>query len=287
MSVPRCPRSPSHSVLAVVVGLRQPGADRLERVRGRVDTGRRRFQPRARPPARAPRRRSVRARPRARRRTCPRSAAPGPTGVAMPTAPRRERRGRPRRRDLRRRRARRQRQLLSTTFEAFDTRTGTWTTLPPLPEPRDHFGLAALDGRIYLTGGSIFFTSAIRSGALGLRPEDRHVGRPRSDAGSALAARLGRARRAGSMWSAAWSGDGDSRSMWAYDPATNDVGDGPRPPADGARAPVGRGGRRSPHRDRRSEGVEPAGGRGIRPGHERLGDAAAACRRRAAAWRPA
>ena len=34
-------------------------------------------------------------------------------------------------------------------FEAFDTRTGTWTTLPNLPEPRDHMGLTVADGQIY------------------------------------------------------------------------------------------------------------------------------------------
>src|SRR6476661_3823527 len=37
------------------------------------------------------------------------------------------------------------------TFESYDPRSDTWTALPRLPAPRDHFGLAALDGRIYLT----------------------------------------------------------------------------------------------------------------------------------------
>jgi N-acetylneuraminic acid mutarotase len=52
-----------------------------------------------------------------------------------------------------------------TTLEAYDPATDVWTTLAPLPAPRDHLGLAALDGRIYLTGGGEFFKPA-PSGAL-------------------------------------------------------------------------------------------------------------------------
>jgi non-specific serine/threonine protein kinase len=50
------------------------------------------------------------------------------------------------------------------TFESFDPATGTWTTLPKLPEPRDHMGLAVADGQVYLSGGGLFFTPAVRSG---------------------------------------------------------------------------------------------------------------------------
>jgi len=38
-------------------------------------------------------------------------------------------------------------------FEVYDPATDTWTKLPDLPEPRHHAGLAALDGKLYLTGG--------------------------------------------------------------------------------------------------------------------------------------
>ena len=49
-----------------------------------------------------------------------------------------------------------------TTFEAFDQATNTWTTLAPLPEGRDHVGLAALGGKIYLSGGAIFVRPEVR-----------------------------------------------------------------------------------------------------------------------------
>lgn len=38
-------------------------------------------------------------------------------------------------------------------MEAFDPATGAWRTLPPLPEPVHHAGVAAADGRVYVTGG--------------------------------------------------------------------------------------------------------------------------------------
>jgi non-specific serine/threonine protein kinase len=59
-------------------------------------------------------------------------------------------------------------------FEAYDTRTDTWTTLPPLPEPRDHMGLVAVVGQIYLTGGGVFYQPAARSGLWRYDPKARH-----------------------------------------------------------------------------------------------------------------
>jgi len=49
-------------------------------------------------------------------------------------------------------------------FEAFDTRTGAWTSLPKLPEPRDHMGLTVAGGRIYLSGGGQFAVPELYSG---------------------------------------------------------------------------------------------------------------------------
>ena len=43
------------------------------------------------------------------------------------------------------------------TFETFDPRDGRWTELAPLPEPHDHIGIAALGGKVYVTGGGDFF----------------------------------------------------------------------------------------------------------------------------------
>jgi N-acetylneuraminic acid mutarotase len=40
-------------------------------------------------------------------------------------------------------------------FVAYDPASDSWTQLAPLPEPRHHAGLAALDGRLYLTGGGV------------------------------------------------------------------------------------------------------------------------------------
>jgi N-acetylneuraminic acid mutarotase len=42
----------------------------------------------------------------------------------------------------------------SRAFEAFDPATSTWAKLAPLPEARDHAGLTAIGGRLYLTGGN-------------------------------------------------------------------------------------------------------------------------------------
>src|SRR5690242_3117927 len=43
----------------------------------------------------------------------------------------------------------------SDSFVALDLATGTWQTLAPLPQPRDHGALVALDGWLYLIGGGI------------------------------------------------------------------------------------------------------------------------------------
>ena len=37
--------------------------------------------------------------------------------------------------------------------EAYDTRTGTWQSLSPMPTPRHGIGAATVDGRIYIPGG--------------------------------------------------------------------------------------------------------------------------------------
>lgn len=42
----------------------------------------------------------------------------------------------------------------SAAFEAFDPTTGSWATLAPLPEARDHAGLTAIGDLLYLTGGN-------------------------------------------------------------------------------------------------------------------------------------
>ncbi|WNG36954.1 kelch repeat-containing protein [Archangium violaceum] len=39
------------------------------------------------------------------------------------------------------------------TFSSYDVATGTWETLPDLPEPRDHVGGAVVDGTFYVLGG--------------------------------------------------------------------------------------------------------------------------------------
>lgn len=35
----------------------------------------------------------------------------------------------------------------------YDPASGQWTELPPLPTPRDHLGVAALEGKVYAVGG--------------------------------------------------------------------------------------------------------------------------------------
>lgn len=48
------------------------------------------------------------------------------------------------------------RALSNTTFQSYDPKTGTWRELAPMPEPRDHVGIAAIGRTIYATGGAIF-----------------------------------------------------------------------------------------------------------------------------------
>jgi N-acetylneuraminic acid mutarotase len=39
------------------------------------------------------------------------------------------------------------------TFEVYDPAADGWRSLPPLPEPRHHVGVAAVEGRVIVTGG--------------------------------------------------------------------------------------------------------------------------------------
>jgi N-acetylneuraminic acid mutarotase len=41
------------------------------------------------------------------------------------------------------------------TMEMFDTETGKWSTLQPMPTPRNHHSIAYLDGKIYAMGGRV------------------------------------------------------------------------------------------------------------------------------------
>lgn len=107
------------------------------------------------------------------------------------------------------------------TFEAFDTATETWSTLPPLPEPRDHFGLAELDGKLYLSGGSIFFSAAVREGLWVYDPAAASwtalapMPGPRSQHGMAVAD--------GKLYVVGGVGRGATeRAVWAYDPASGE-----------------------------------------------------------------
>lgn len=107
------------------------------------------------------------------------------------------------------------------TFEAFDSATGAWFTLPDLPERRDHFGLAVLDGKLYLSGGSIFFSAAIRAGLWVFDPATNAWGAlapmPAPRAQHGMAAVNGKLYVAGGVVSGP-----DPRALWAYDPATGE-----------------------------------------------------------------
>jgi hypothetical protein len=48
--------------------------------------------------------------------------------------------------------------------EIFDTATGAWSAGPVLPQSRDTFGAAALDGRIYVIGGRNSENAWVNSG---------------------------------------------------------------------------------------------------------------------------
>jgi N-acetylneuraminic acid mutarotase len=90
-----------------------------------------------------------------------------------------------------------------------------------LPEPRDHFGLAALDGRIYLTGGGEFFVPATRSGTWSYDPASGHwaalAPMPTRRSQHASVALGGKIYVVGGVLDGA-----DPRELWAYDPRTGD-----------------------------------------------------------------
>jgi N-acetylneuraminic acid mutarotase len=41
------------------------------------------------------------------------------------------------------------------TLEVFDTETNKWSTLAPMPTPRNHHSMAAVDGKLYAIGGRV------------------------------------------------------------------------------------------------------------------------------------
>ena len=43
----------------------------------------------------------------------------------------------------------------SSALDAYDPATDTWTSLPPMPTPREGAGVAAVNGRIYVAGGNV------------------------------------------------------------------------------------------------------------------------------------
>ena len=123
-----------------------------------------------------------------------------------------------------------------------------------------------------------------RERALVLRPGCREVGRARADARRALATRDGRCRRQALRHR--------RRRPRARPPVALGLRPGDRQwrqghprHADRARAPVGRRGRRQALRDRRAEGLELRGERGLRPSDERLDDVSPTLPTRAAGWR--
>lgn len=105
------------------------------------------------------------------------------------------------------------------TFLAFDTRTAAWAALPDLPEGRDHIGLTAVDGRIYVTGGGLFAAPAVRSGLWRYDPPERRwtalAPMPAARWQHAAVALDGRIYVVGGVVK-----DRDSREVWAYDIAS-------------------------------------------------------------------
>ena len=41
------------------------------------------------------------------------------------------------------------------TTEEYDPATDTWRTRSPMPTPRDHIAISAMDGKIYVIGGRL------------------------------------------------------------------------------------------------------------------------------------
>jgi N-acetylneuraminic acid mutarotase len=108
------------------------------------------------------------------------------------------------------------------TFQSYDPTTDTWTSLPPLPEPRDHMGLAVVDDKIYLTGGGIFFQPKVSSGTWAFDPATSRwtalAPMPKGRWQHASAVVEGRIYLVGGVI----EGNSNNRETWMFDPATGD-----------------------------------------------------------------
>jgi N-acetylneuraminic acid mutarotase len=106
---------------------------------------------------------------------------------------------------------------IARSMLAYDTRLRRWRTLPG-PTPREHLGVVALGGRLYVVGGRVAgrTTAIVESWSPVARRWRRVAPLPEPRGGTAAGIADGRIVSAGAESSA-----GTSDAAYAYDPAAN------------------------------------------------------------------
>ena len=106
---------------------------------------------------------------------------------------------------------------LSRRSFSYDLRTGRWSAFPGVPQPREHLGAAALDGRVYVLGGRTAAERFRRADGwdVRLRRWVRLPDMPTARGGTSATARAGTVVSIGGESSA-----GTNREVESFDPET-------------------------------------------------------------------
>jgi N-acetylneuraminic acid mutarotase len=111
----------------------------------------------------------------------------------------------------------------TNVFQVYDPVASTWTNLPPMPERLHHFGIAALNGKIYVTGGYTGDDFNIDNRALYVYyPQARNQAawKRLADLPSERAAHAS-VFAGGLLYVVGGVGNTDPSAIWTYNPATN------------------------------------------------------------------
>jgi N-acetylneuraminic acid mutarotase len=130
-----------------------------------------------------------------------------------------------------------QRDMAVGTVEEYDVSTNTWRTRAPMPTPRNHFGAAMVNGRIYAVGGRLGSAFILRATPTDMTEEydpgaDRWLTRapmPTARSGLSVNAYKGKIYAGGGEFQSEKL-MGAFRALEAYDPSTNSWDTAPRMP---------------------------------------------------------